>query len=57
MDAEQKDVVIKDLKAMMQRTHPDKIDGYSDQFRQLNEALTYVRSTVDLLKEPDKRLR
>ena len=56
MDDAQKAVIIKDLKSLMQRTHPDKADGYTEQFTRINEALAYVRSNVDLLKEPGKRL-
>lgn len=52
----QKDAVIKDLKALMQKTHPDKVDGFLDQFKQLQESLVYIRSKVDLLKTPEKRL-
>jgi hypothetical protein len=48
--------VIKDLKALMQKTHPDKVDGFLDQFKQLQAALVYVRSKIDLLKTPEKRL-
>ncbi|MBL1265721.1 hypothetical protein [Candidatus Methylomicrobium oryzae] len=56
MDELQKAAVIKDLKALMQKTHPDKMDGFEDQFKQLQAALVYVRSKVDLLKTPEKRL-
>lgn len=55
-DDVQKTAVIKDLKALMQKTHPDKVDGFLDQFKQLQAALVYVRSKVDLLKMPEKRL-
>jgi hypothetical protein len=41
----------------MQRTYPDKVGGYSEQFKQLQEALVYVRSTIDLLKASVKQLR
>jgi hypothetical protein len=55
-DDAQKTAVIKDLKALMQKSHPDKVDGFLDQFKQLQEALVYVRSKIDLLKTPEKRL-
>jgi hypothetical protein len=55
-DEAQKTAVIKDLKALMQKTHPDKVDGFLDQFKQLQAALVYVRSKIDLLKTPEKRL-
>lgn len=55
-DDVQKTDVIKDLKALMQKTHPDKVDGFLDQFKQLQEALVYVRSKVDILKTHEKRL-
>lgn len=55
-DEAQKTVVIKDLKALMQKTHPDKVDGFLDQFKRLQAALVYVRSKIDLLKTPEKRL-
>lgn len=57
MDADQKDAVIKDLKALMQKTHPDKVDGFDIQFKRLQESLAYVRSNVDLLNTPDKQLQ
>jgi hypothetical protein len=55
-DEAQKIAVIKDLKALMQKTHPDKVEGFLDQFKQLQEALVYVRSQIDILKTPEKRL-
>jgi hypothetical protein len=55
-DDAQKTAVIKDLKALMQKTHPDKVDGFLDQFKQLQAALVYVRSKIDLLKTPEKWL-
>jgi hypothetical protein len=51
MDADQKNAIIKDLKALMQKTHPDKIDGLGDQFKRLQTMLAYVRSNVDLLSD------
>ncbi|WKJ91363.1 hypothetical protein QZJ86_04330 [Methylomonas montana] len=53
----QKEQVIKNLKAMMQRTHPDKVEGFTDQFKQLQEALAYVRSNIDLTAAPAKQLQ
>jgi len=57
MNAEQKNAIIKDLKGLMQKTHPDKFDGFVGQFKQLQESLAYVRSNVDLLSTPVTRLR
>lgn len=54
-EAEKKQVV-KDLKALMQKTHPDKVDGFTDQFNQLRESLNYVRSNIDLTRDSAKRL-
>jgi len=48
--------VIADIKALMQRVQPDKTPGYESEFDQLNKALKYCRSKVDLLKNPGKRL-
>ncbi|PKD39616.1 hypothetical protein CWO84_14240 [Methylomonas sp. Kb3] len=53
----QKEQVIKNLKAMMQRTHPDKVEGFTDQFKQLQEALAYVRSNIDLMAGSAKQLQ
>jgi hypothetical protein len=55
-DDVQKTAVIKDLKAFIQKIHLDKVDGFLDQFKQLQEALVYVRRKIDLLKTPEKRL-
>jgi hypothetical protein len=49
--------VIVDIKALMQRTHPDKVTGFEDEFNQLNKALKYCRAKIDLLKTPNKRLK
>ena len=48
--------VIADIKALMQKTHPDKVAGYEAEFDQLNKALKYARSKVNLLKTPHKKL-
>jgi len=48
--------VIADIKSLMQKTHPDKVKGFEDEFRDLNKALKYARSKVNLLKSPDKKL-
>jgi len=56
MNTDQKNAVIKDLKALMQKTHPDKVSGFSDQFKQLKESLTYVRSNTDLLRNHAQQL-
>lgn len=53
---DEKEAVIKDLKGLMQRTHPDKVDGFSDQFKQLKEWLDFVRSNVDLTKGHVKQI-
>lgn len=56
MDESQKENIIKNLKALMQKTHPDKIDGFTDQFKQLQESLAYVRSNIDLMRDSAKQL-
>jgi len=56
MDRAEKAAVIADIKTLMQRTHPDKTSGYEQGFNALNQALTYCRSTINLLKTPDKKL-
>jgi hypothetical protein len=56
LKAGEKAAVIKRLKALMQQTHPDKAPGFEDEFKRLNTALDYCRSTLNLLKTPEKRL-
>jgi hypothetical protein len=56
MDSDQKNALIKELKALMQRTHPDKVTGLSDEFKRLKQSLNYVRSNTDLIKNPAKEL-
>ena len=53
---EQKAAIIKRLKALMQRTHPDKTEGFTDQFKQLQDAIEYVRSNIDLTVDSAKGL-
>ncbi|MEI6067953.1 MAG: hypothetical protein WCP96_11460 [Methylococcaceae bacterium] len=48
--------VIVSLKALMHRTHPDKVAGYETEFDQLGKALKYARAKIDLLKTPGKKL-
>jgi hypothetical protein len=48
--------VIADIKALMQKTHPDKVAGYEVEFDQLNKALKYCRSKINLLRTPNKKL-
>jgi len=48
--------VIADIKALMQRTHPDKVNGYEAEFDQLSKALKYARAKINLLKTPNKKL-
>jgi hypothetical protein len=48
--------VIADIKSLMQKTHPDKVKGFEDEFNQLNKALKYCRAKINLLKTPDKKL-
>lgn len=55
-NAKEKAAVIADIKSLMQRTHPDKVEGFEDEFTELNKALKYCRSELDLLKTPNKRL-
>jgi len=54
--ADEKTAVIADIKALMQRVHPDKTSGYEQAFNALNQALTYCRSSINLLKTPEKKL-
>jgi hypothetical protein len=56
-NADQKSVVMADIKSLMQRTHPDKASGFEYEFNQLNAALKYCRAKIDLLKTPNKRLK
>ena len=56
MNAAEKTAVIATIKTLMQRTHPDKTSGYEYEFNALNQALTYCRSAINLLKTPDKKL-
>jgi hypothetical protein len=53
---DQKAVVMADIKSLMQKTHPDKVTGFDDEFAELNKALKYCRAKIDLLKTPNKRL-
>lgn len=47
-DAKEKLEVAQNIKVLMQRTHPDKVSGYEEQFKQLQESLNYVRSKINL---------
>ena len=53
---QQKSDITKELKSLMQKTHPDKTPGYEEQFKQLQESLKYIRSNVNLLDTQNKRL-
>ena len=53
----EKAAVIADIKSLIQRSHSDKVTGFEDESRQLNKALKYCRSDVDLLKTPDKQFK
>jgi len=55
--AKEKAAVIADIKALIQRSHSDKTDGFEHETQQLNKALKYCRSDVDLLKTPDKQFK
>ena len=54
---DEKAAIITELKGLMQKTHPDKTAGYESEFNQLNQALVYCRSKINLLKTPGKRLK
>jgi len=56
-NAKEKAAVIADIKGLMQRTHPDKVVGFEDEFMDLNKALDYCRAKIDLLKTPGKQLK
>jgi hypothetical protein len=36
------------VKALMQRTHPDKADGYADQFKQMKQCSDWIKSGIPL---------
>jgi len=36
------------LKALMQKTHPDKADGYTEEFKQLKNCMSMIRSGIPL---------
>jgi len=40
------------LKSLMQRTHPDKADGYSQEFKRLKDCMNMVRSGIPLPTDP-----
>jgi len=56
-NAKEKAAVIADIKSLIQRSHSDKVTGFEDESRQLNKALKYCRSDVDLLKNPNKQFK
>ena len=55
--AKEKAAVIADIKALIQRSHSDRTDGFEYETQQLNKALKYCRSDIDLLKTPNKQLK
>jgi hypothetical protein len=36
------------VKALMQKTHPDKIEGFAEQFKELKEAHNWIKSGIPL---------
>jgi hypothetical protein len=46
-----------DIKALMQRTHPDKAPGLIDQFKQLQAALQWIREGIDAPTETNNQAR
>lgn len=36
------------VKALMQKTHPDKADGYADQFKQMKQCSDWIKSGIPL---------
>jgi hypothetical protein len=53
----EKAAVIADIKSLIQRSHSDKTAGFEYEVKQLNKALKYCRSDIDLLKTPNKQLK
>ncbi len=45
-------ILAKKVRAMLQRTHPDKVHGYKDQFNLMNKANRMLKSGIPL---PDSR--
>lgn len=43
------------VKAMMQKTHPDKQEGYVEQFNQMRECMELIRSGIPLPTDPYKK--
>ena len=43
----------KRVKVMLQRTHPDKVNGLEEQFKQMNKAKTLIKSGIPL---PDTKV-
>jgi hypothetical protein len=56
MDSAERAAVIADIKSLIQRVHSDKVDGFEYETQQLNKALKYCRSDINLLKTPEKKL-
>jgi len=56
-NAKEKAKVIANIKALIQRSHSDRTDGFEHETQQLNKALKYCRSDVDLLKTPNKQFK
>lgn len=54
---EQTAVVMGEIKSLMQRIHPDKAEGFADEFAELRKALAYCKSDINLLETPDKKLK
>ncbi len=36
------------VKALMQKTHPDKASGYVEEFKQLKDCMTMIRAGIPL---------
>jgi hypothetical protein len=44
---DQVDQLKANITAMMQKTHPDKVDGFIEQFKQLQECLQWIKDGID----------
>ena len=44
------------LKTLMQKTHPDKAEGYSDLFKELKDCMSVIRSGIPLPSDPPPKV-
>ena len=44
------------VKSLMQKTHPDKADGYTDLFKELKHCMTLIRSGIPLPTDPPPKV-